>query len=154
MKYILEFFSFGKKKDETPGDWESKANKIIDLFSKKVDDKSFDGTKIDEKGFTLSYFKLSKKIEKYTLFFYDRGDGYNVIDMDNVKNRIEISKEDYDKYYKVANNISDWVDDESDKNFNLSRTSFDDIGNFDTTEFAMDELNYEFEEKKIYQKIF
>lgn len=161
MQYILEFFDFFKK-NEKLNNWKDKVNFIEKVFNEiKIKEPSdfylLQGeNKKDDKYYNLSLYK--KNIDIHLMFKEISDNAYEVVDFSEVDfekmnddGHYKITKEEYDLYKNLVNDISDFLDEKSEKKFNKSSSFISDEGeiNIDKSDIFMDELNYEIEDKKI-----
>jgi hypothetical protein len=159
MIYIKEFFDFFKSK--TPNTWQEKFdyvyNTFLDYKKKDKDNKIHINIDLKEDSFIISTLDLKKKYkENVSLAFSpDKVLDLNDCDYSDFKSKIgtyEITKNQFDNFYKKAKEISDWLDEKSEKNLNKSGSSVSDSGfNLDINEY---DLNLEDLNDKLKSEIF
>ena len=163
MQYILEFFDFFKSKPSVPEfkSWKDKVEYVYNTYKeiKKNPPKGYYYLDIDIKdGYDISYsvYGSGKKTDIHLYFRLKDGKyeviDFNEVDLDNPKNNkghYDITKEEYDKYLPYAQEISDFLDKKSEKEYNKSGSFMDEDGDIhiDKSELVIDELNYELEDK-------
>ncbi len=145
----FELFGFGKKKEKT---WQEKFDEIYNFYqknknsNKKIDILEEPYISINDKSFGVAKGNIH-------IHIYGEGKGnrnmevvdFEVADYANPKSQkgvYPISKEEYDKYFKKCQEISDWLDDMSDKEFGKSDSSISDTGDLN---IEIDEVDLELE---------
>lgn len=164
MQYILEFFDFLKRNEQSPNlsNWKDKIEFVYKKY-KEIKIKSPKGyyfleASVDDNGFDICFTQyINKNKIDIHLYFKNKDGQYEVSDFSEVdlydpknkKGNYNISKDEYDKYYPYVKEISDFLDDKSDKEYNKSSSFISDTGdiNIDKSNIVIDELNYELENK-------
>lgn len=151
IKKYNEFLKEGlfdrfKKKEEEPKNWQEKFDKIYNYFisikikpSKKY---HFFDININNDYFSVSFDKIH-------LLFSKRNNEYVIIDMQD-KTEYIIDELLYNEYFKKSKEMSDFLDDKSEKEINKSSTTISDNGiklGFDEGDLAIDELNYKIQDE-------
>lgn len=149
MLHLEGFFNFDKK-DKS---WEKSANVILEIYKK---------LKNKDHNFFISYpefklpnaeilnsgdFDISVGLDHH-LLFSTKNKKYEVINFNEVKDfksdegTYEISEKEWNDWKKIAQEISDWRDDISEKTFNKSNTTTTNL-DFDELDLETQNLNYE-----------
>lgn len=164
MQYILEFFDFFKKNEAVPEfkNWKDKVEYVYNKYKENKDSKSKDYYNLDagikSDNFDISYMGMVGKsiINIHILFKLKNGEyevtDFEEVDFDNIKSdkgHYKITKEDYDKYLPYAQEISNFLDEKSEKEYKKSGSFMDEDGDLhiDKSNIEIDELNYELEDK-------
>lgn len=144
MEHLLEFFDFFKKSEKTWKDKLISIKKSFDIYKNDYSKKIYLESNIQSNYFSLSI--LDGRINE-NLIFTKRSDDYEVLI--EYKDVVKITESDY-KYAKdIAQEISDFLDEKSEKEFNISNTTINSDGsiNFNELDIALDQLGYDLEDK-------
>lgn len=146
-----ELFGFGSKKSKT---WQQKFDDIYNFYLKnknKEDISVIDLPHADVKDNDLS---ISQGLDNHLVFYGDTGRNHNweLVDFSEAdyadpksdKGVYKITPEIYEEYKKKIQEISDWLDERSEKSFGKSHSSVSDDGldlDFDETDIALEEVS-------------
>jgi hypothetical protein len=155
MRYLktYELFGFGSKKPKT---WKEKFQDVIDYWNKIKNQKDLPfllpTVTISDDQYSVSigwstpnlafYGQNSKGRHKLEVVDFDEVD---MSDLDSNKGSYKITIDEYNHYLKKTQEISDWLDDISEKKFGKSSTEVSDSGelhlDFNEGDIALEELN-------------
>jgi len=155
MIYIKEFFDFFKSKTpkDNPVTWEEKFDYVYNTFleykKKDKDNKIHINVDLKDDSFIISTLDLKKKYKENVSLAFHKDEITDLNDCDyadfkSKRGHYSISEEQFNSYYKKAVEISDWLDEKSEKNLNKSGSSVSDKGlNLDIDEYELhvDDLN-------------
>lgn len=146
MIYIKEFFDFFKKKENL--NWEQKFNFVYKTFlnykKNNLPNKIYIDVVLEDESFFITIIskqRCSLSFDKNEVTDMDECDFVN---LKSKKGHYTITEEQFDSYYKKAVEISNWLDEKSEKNLNKSRSSVSDKGlnlDIDEYELHLDDLN-------------
>ena len=157
MEYILEFFDFLKKQDT----WQNKFDNIYKIYQKNKTNYDLELLKRPHADIQDDNFSVALGLTNHLAFYADTGKGnhnldvvdFDICEYDNPKSNkgvYKITQAEYDSYKKKCQEISDWLDDISEHEYNKSGTT---IGSgeidldFDESDLAEDEINHELKKK-------
>jgi len=157
MIYILEFFDF-LKKNKTKKDWRSEFDEVYKYYNsikvKPSKDYHFFNVGIESKD------NFDVALDQIHIGFSNRNGelevtNYKEIDWDNFRGRTgeenepghykDITQSEFNEYLKKTQEMSDFLDEQSEKKFNKSGTTISDDGielGFDESDTAIDEMNF------------
>jgi hypothetical protein len=157
MKHLRKFnelFGFGSKKPKT---WKDKFQDIYNFYLKnkdKKDTRSFDLPTADVKDDSLS---ISKGFDNHLAFYgkttSDKNRHMEIVDFSecdysdpkSTKGVYPITQAEWNEYKKKIQEISDWLDERSEKEFGKSGSSVSDDGNidldFNEADLALEEIS-------------
>jgi hypothetical protein len=157
MIYILEFFDF-LKKNKPKKDWRSEFDEVYKYYNsikvKPSKDYHFFNVGIESKD------NFDVALDQIHIGFHNRNGklevtNYKEIDFDNFRGRTgeengpghykDITQSEFDEYLKKTQEMSDFLDEQSEKKFNKSGTTISDDGielGFDESDTAIDEMNF------------
>mgnify|MGYP003531872407 FL=1 len=157
MIYILEFFDF-LKKNKTKKDWRSEFDEVYKYYNsikvKPSKDYHFFNVGIESKD------NFDVALDQIHIGFHNRNGklevtNYKEIDWDNFRGRTgeenepghykDITQSEFNEYLKKTQEMSDFLDEQSEKNFNKSGTTITDDGielGFDESDTTIDEMNF------------
>lgn len=157
MIYILEFFDF-LKKNKPKKDWRSEFDEVYKYYNsikvKPSKDYHFFNVGIESKD------NFDVALDQIHIGFHNRNGklevtNYKEIDWDNFRGRTgeenepghykDITQSEFNEYLKKTQEMSDFLDEQSEKNFNKSGTTITDDGielGFDESDTTIDEMNF------------
>jgi hypothetical protein len=161
MIYLEGFLSFGKKGNEkVKKTWEQQIQDVSDSFNKikngKGDKYYFINAQLSDNSYYISDINImlsfSKKDSEYKVTDLRETDLRPGMIGRSDKGVYMIDKDIYDKYLKLAEDISNFLDEKSEKEFGKSNTVVDDngISELDVVDLTLDEINYEL--SKVYEE--
>lgn len=152
MKYIktYELFGFGSKK---PVSWKQKFDDIYNFYLKNKNEKDISVKDRLDAIVNENDMSISKGIE--SLRFYRRNNTFEIIDFSEFdyksdKGVYKITSEIYEEYKKKIQEISDWLDERSEKSFGKSRSNVSDVDfdlDFDEADLALEEVSDKIKEE-------
>lgn len=153
MKHLktYEFFNSWSKKSKT---WQEKFGEIWDFYQKNKD-KKVSVMDIPNAEVKENEFSISQDLDNNLVFYGQTGGRRNwvVLDFSEVdygdpnsdKGVSNITPEEYEKYKKMTEEISDWLDERSEGSLGKTGTSVSDTGDinldFDEGDLAIEEIN-------------
>ena len=162
MIYILEFFDF-LKKNKPKKDWRSEFDEVYKYYNsikvKPSKDYHFFNVGIESKD------NFDVALDQIHIGFHNRNGklevtNYKEIDWDNFRGRTgeenepgqykDITQSEFDEYLKKTQEMSDFLDEQSEKKFNKSGTTVSDDGiklGFDESDTAIDEMNFQLQKE-------
>lgn len=160
MKYLKKFELFGFKMTGKKKSWKEKFEDIYNWYLKnknKKDISILDLPSADVKKDEMSISKWDGSgFDNHIVFYGETTSGnchMEVIDFSEAdysdpkskKGVYPITKSEYDEYEKKIQEISDWLDDRSEKEFGKSGSKISDDGevflDFDESDIALEEIN-------------
>lgn len=162
MIYILEFFDF-LKKEKPKKDWRSEFDEVYKYYNSIKVKPSKDYHFFDVGIRSKDSFDVA--LDKIHIGFSNRNGelevtNYEEINWDDFKGRTgeenepghykDITQSEFNEYLKKTQEMSDFLDEESEKKFNKSGTTISDNGielGFNEADTSIDELNYELQKE-------
>ena len=154
MRYLktYELFGFGSKKSKT---WQDRFNDIYNFYLKNKDKKDISVMDIPHADVKENDFSISQRLDNHIVFYGQTGKNHNweIVDFSeadyadpkSTKGVYKITPEIYEEYRKKVQEISDWLDERSEKSFGKSDSVISDTGDidldFDEADLALDEIN-------------
>lgn len=154
MRYLktYELFGFGSKKSKT---WQQKFDDIYNFYLKNKDKKDISAMDIPHADVKENYFSISQRLDNHLVFYDQTGFNRNwelvdfseadYADPKSTKGVYKITPEIYEEYKKKVQEISDWLDDRSEKSFGKSDSIISSDGDlnldFDEADLAIEEIN-------------
>lgn len=157
MKYIktYEIFGFKSKKSKSQKTWQEKFDDIYKTYLKNKDKEEIPFKERIMAEVKETQFSISKNF-KNLVFYGETGYNHNweVLDFEldpkSKKGVYKITPKIYEEYKKKVQEVSDWLDDRSEKEFNKSKSSISKDGSinmeFNELDLAIEELNYKVKE--------
>jgi hypothetical protein len=152
MKFLktYELFGFGSKKPKT---WKDRFNDIYNFYIKNKN-KKISAMDIPHADVKKDEVSISQGFDNHLVFYAQTGLNHNweVLDFSEVdyadkkstKGVYKITPEIYEEYKKKIQEISDWLDERSDKSSGMSDSTISDSGldlDFDEGDLALEEIN-------------
>ena len=144
-----ELFGFGSKKPKT---WQDRFNDIYNFYIKNKNKKDISAMDIPHADIKKNEISIDQGLDNRLVFYGQTGLSRNweVLDFSEVdyadpkstKGVYKITPEIYEEYKKKIQEISDWLDERSEKSFGMSDSTVSDSG-FD---LDFDEFDLEIEE--------
>ena len=154
MRYLktYELFGFGSKKSKT---WQEKFQDIYNWYLKNKDKKDISVLDLPHADIKDNYLSISQGLDNHLVFYGKTGGNRNMelvdfseadyADPKSTKGVYPVTQEVYDEYKKKIQEISDWLDERSEKEFGKSGTTISDDGDldldFDEVDLALEEIN-------------
>lgn len=144
LKTFGMFFNESKSKS-----WQEKFNDIYNFYLKNKDKENISVLYIPSVDLKENDFSISQTLDNHLVFYGQTGFKHNlevvdfseadIYDTKSTRGVYKITPQDYDKYRKKAQEISDWLDDRSEREFGKSSSSISNTG----------DLNLEIDESEI-----
>ena len=153
MKFLktYELFGFGSKKPKT---WQDRFNDIYNFYIKNKNKKDISAMDIPHADVKKNKISISQGLDNHLVFYGQTGLNHNweVLDFSEVdyadskstKGVYKITPEIYEEYKKKIQEISDWLDERSEKSFGVSDSTVSDSGlelDFDEAELEIQEIS-------------
>lgn len=129
--------------------WQEKFNDIYNFYLKNKDKEDISVLYIPSVDLKENDFSISQTLDNHLVFYGQTGFKHNwevvdfseadIYDTKSTRGVYEITPEDYDKYREKVQEISDWLDDRSEREFGKSISSVSNTG----------DLNLEIDESEI-----
>jgi hypothetical protein len=153
LKTLNELFGFGSKKPKT---WKDKFQEIYNFYLKNKDKKDINALDIPRADVKDDSLSISQGFDNHLVFYGKTKEKSNrnmelvdfseadYSDPKSTKGVYPITQAEYDEYKEKIQEISDWLDDRSEKEFGKSNTGISDSGelsmDFNEGDVALDEL--------------
>lgn len=148
----FELFGFGKKKSKS---WQEKFDDIYNFYLKNKNTKNISVLEIPTADLEENRFSISQTLDNHIVFYGQTGFRHNwevvdfseadIYDQKSTKGVYKITPQEYEKYRIKAQEISDWLDERSEKETGKSDSSISDTGelklDINEGEFALSELS-------------
>jgi hypothetical protein len=147
----FELFGFGKKK---PKNWKDKFDDIYNFYVKNKNKENISVIDIPTADLEKNNFSISQTLDNHLVFYGQTGFKHNwevvdfseadIYDPKSTKGVYKITPEEYEKYRVKVQEISDWLDERSEKKTGKSNSSVSDTGldlDIDEGELSLLELS-------------
>lgn len=155
MKYLktFELFGFGSKnKSKT---WQEKFQEIYNWYLKNKNKKDISVLDLPHADVKDNSLSISQGLDNHLVFYGKTSGNRNMelvdfseadyADPKSTKGVYPVTQDVYDEYKKKIQEISDWLDERSEKDFGKSGTEISDDGeldlDFDEDDLALEEIN-------------